>query len=145
MGGHYGGGSNGNRYGGGNMPNRLGGVFRLATKMTWGVAVVGIGVLTLAAGIGFVLVDPLLNLLASLIGVAVTSGKDAATLFGAGDLAGIAIDAAKSTDLPSQILALLAVVLKPLIVIGWAIGVVLLLALPVIAGKLAEASRRYRG
>lgn len=149
MGSHFGRGgghrgfSGGNSYGGG-MSSRAGGLMRVAAGMTWGVAIVGVAVLSLAAIVGFVLVDPVLNILASLAGVAVTSGKEAATLFGAGEMAGVAIDAAKASDLPAQLLALLAFVAKPLIVVGWAFGVVVLLALPIVASKIGAASRRWR-
>jgi hypothetical protein len=75
----------------------------------------------------------------------VDSGKDLATTAGAGKEIGNIVDGLNVSGLLGQAIAVLRVILKPMIVIVWAIGALALIAAPAILPKLGRllATRRH--
>lgn len=110
---------------------------RPALMLLWAAAAIG---WSLLAWLGYSLADPLLAWLgATLPGVA-ESGGELATVFG-GKEAGAAVDALGAGPIAAQGLGLLAIVLKPAIVVVWVLG---LAALAVLATLVAGAGRLGR-
>ena len=93
---------------------------------------------------GFLLVDPVLSWLAAAMGAVSQTGKDAATILGAGELGGILIDGANASGLPGLVLGALALLAKPAIVLMWGIGMAILVGLPLVARKLGQSRSDYR-
>jgi len=92
---------------------------------------------SLLAWSGYILVDPLLTWLASSAGLLVESGKDVATAMGAKEFVPIA-DTIGIGGLLGQFISLLQLVLKPAIVVVWAIGALLLMATGLLFPRLRE-------
>lgn len=118
---------------------------RLPRKLPMAVVLVGLILWSLFAWIGYALVDPVLSWVAANAGVLLDTGKGLAAATEAGKEVGAAVDTLNVGGLLGQAIALLRVVLKPAIVIVWAIGALLLVAAPFIISKVGRllARRRY--
>lgn len=116
----------------------------LPRKLPMAVALVGLVLWSLLAWVGYVLVDPILGWVAASVGLLVDGGKDIATATG-GKEVGIILDNLNVSGFLGQIIALLRVVLKPAIVVVWAIGALILTAAPFILPKIGRifAGRRH--
>ncbi|NIJ43508.1 hypothetical protein FHS78_003823 [Parvibaculum indicum] len=101
------------------------------------VVLVGLVLWSLLAWVGYVLVDPILGWVAASAGLLVDGGKDIATATGGNEI-GIILDNLNVSGFLGQTIALLRVVLKPAIVVVWAIGALALIAAPVILRKIAR-------
>lgn len=98
---------------------------RLRRKLPLAVVIIGLVLWSLLAWIGYALVDPVLGWVASSAGLLVDGGKAIATATG-GKEVGSLIDTLNADGILGQVIALLRVVLKPIIVVVWAIGALLL-------------------
>lgn len=99
-------------------------------KFGLGAAFVALVLWTLFAWVGYGLADSILAWLSSNAGVIVQSGKDAAAATGIGkDVIG-AVDSAQTTGFLGGLVGLVGVVLRPLIVVVWALGAAFILAVP---------------
>lgn len=118
---------------------------RLPRKLPAAVVLVGLLLWSLLAWIGFSLVDPVLGWLAVNIGLLVDSGEGLATSAGAGNVVGSILGDLNLSGFLGQVIALLQVLLKPAIVIVWAIGAFILVASPLILPKIGRllAGRRH--
>lgn len=110
---------------GGGAPLRLKPVVRVALM-------VGLVMWSLLAWATYVLVDPALDWIAAGTGTLVDSGKAVATATGVGKEIGGVAEGLNAGGFWDWILALLRVVLKPAIIIVWAIGALALIAAPAI-------------
>lgn len=85
---------------------------------------------TLFAWVGYSLVDSILAWTSTNVGVIVQTGKDAATATGIGtDVVG-AFDSSQTTGFLGGLVGLVGVVLRPLIIVVWLGGAVLIMAAP---------------
>jgi len=105
---------------------------RLPRKLRMAILLVGLVLWSLLAWIAYSLVDPVVGWVAASAGLLVDGGKGLATVVGAGKEVGAVVDNLNVNDFLGQTIALLRVVLKPAIVIVWAIGALALFAAPVI-------------
>jgi hypothetical protein len=69
-------------------------------------------------------------------GLAVDSGKDLATAAGVGKEAGRLVDGLDVGGVLGQVIALLRAVAKPMVIVLWAVGAVLLVAAPFILPRI---------
>ncbi|MBY0317894.1 MAG: hypothetical protein K2X72_04140 [Reyranella sp.] len=106
--------------------------------MSWIVVITGLAIWSLIAWIAYALVDPLLGWVAGSAGALVEGGKDLATATGAGKDIGSVLDKLNTSGLSGQGIALFRVVIKPAIVVLWAIGAVALVAAPVILPRIGR-------
>lgn len=100
------------------------------------VVLVGLVLWSLLALIGYALVDPVLGWIAANAGLLVDSGKGLATAIGAGKEVGSVVANLNVSGFLGQAIALLRVVLKPAIIVLWAIGAIALIAAPVILPRI---------
>lgn len=111
----------------GNMPSKRGS--RLP-KIGIGTALVVVVVWTLIAWVGYGMVDGILAWATSNVGAIVQSGKDAAAATGIGkDVIGT-IGGSQATGFLGGLIGLAGIVLRPLIVLVWMAGTVLILLGP---------------
>jgi hypothetical protein len=108
---------------------------RLPRKLPMAVVLVGLVLWSLLAWVGYVLVDPVLGWVAASAGLLVDGGKDIAAATG-GKEVGTILDNLNVSGFLGQVIALLRVVLKPAIVVVWAIGALILVAAPFILPKI---------
>ncbi|MBE7185975.1 MAG: hypothetical protein INR68_16380 [Methylobacterium mesophilicum] len=87
---------------------------------------------SLLAWFGYMAADPLLVWLGSALGVVVESSQGVAEAFG-GKPAGEVFGALNAGGAGAQILAVASLILKPAIVVIWALGMVALAVLPTLA------------
>lgn len=111
---------------------------RILRPMSWIVVITGLAIWSLIAWIAYALVDPLLGWVAGSAGALVEGGKDLATATGAGKDIGSVLDKLNTSGLSGQGIALFRVVIKPAIVVLWAIGAVALVAAPVILPRIGR-------
>ena len=111
---------------------------RVPRKLPLAVVLVGLVLWSLLAWALYVLVGPVLSWIAGNAGLLADSGKDLATTAGAGKEIGNIVDGLNVSGLLGQVIAVLGVILKPLIVIVWAIGALSLIAAPAILPKLGR-------
>jgi len=106
---------------------------------------VGLMVWSAIALIGYVSIDNLLGWVATIAGNVVGSGKDIATAVGVGKEQVGAIEALNVSGILGQAIILLKIIAKPAIVILWGIGVIALLAAPLILSRVGRlfALRRH--
>ncbi len=118
---------------------------RLPRKLPKAVVLVGLVLWSLFAWAGYALVDPVLGWIAASAGFLLDSGKDIATATGAGKELGVIVDGLNARGFMQQAITLLRVILKPAIVVVWAIGALILIAAPLILPKIARliAARRH--
>lgn len=118
---------------------------RVPRKLPLAVVLVGLVLWSLLAWALYVLVGPVLSWIAANAGLLADSGKDLATTAGAGKEIGNIVDGLNVSGLLGQVIAVLRVILKPMIVIVWAIGALALIAAPAILPKLGRllATRRH--
>lgn len=104
-------------------------------------ALVVLVVWTLLAWGGYSLIDGLLAWTSTNAGALVQTGKDAAAATGIGsEVAGV-VGSAETSGLLSGFFALLSAVLKPLVVVVWLVGAVLIMAAPRLVSLL---TRKFR-
>jgi len=115
---------------------------RLLRPISWIVVIAGLAVWSLLAWIGYALVDPVLGWVAANAGLLVDGGKGLATATGAGKEVGSVVDNLNVSGFLGQAIALLRVVLKPAIMVLWAIGALALIAAPVILPRIINRARR---
>lgn len=89
-------------------------------------------------------IDSLLGWAATIAGNVVDSGKDIATAVGVGKEQVGAVDALNVSGLLGQAITLLKIIAKPAIVILWGIGVITLLAAPLILSRVGRLFARRR-
>lgn len=101
---------------------------------------------SLLTWMGYALVNPILAWVAANAGLLVDSGKDLATATGAGKEVGSVVDNLNVSGFLGQAIALLRAVLKPALIVLWAIGVLVLIAAPVIVPRIGRmlGERRHR-
>ena len=118
---------------------------RLPRKLPMAVVLVGLVLWSLLALAGYALVDPVLGWVAAGAGLLIDGGKGLATAVGAGREVGAVVDNFNVSGFLGQTIALLRVVLKPAIVVVWAIGTLILVAAPLILPKIGRlfAGRRH--
>jgi hypothetical protein len=109
---------------------------RLPRKLPVAVVLIGLVVWTAIAWGAYALVDPLLGWVESSTGTLVESGKSLATTAGAGKEVGSLIETAGGSS--GKIIGWLRVLLKPVIVVVWALGVLALLAAPLILRSIGN-------
>lgn len=117
---------------------------RLPRKLPMAVALVGLVLWSLFAWIGYILVDPVLNWVALNAGVLLDTGKGLAAVTEGGKEVGAVVDNLNVSGLLGQAIALLRAVVKPAIVIVWAIGALALIAAPVILPRVGRLLDRRR-
>lgn len=106
--------------------------------------IVALAVWSLLAWMAYVLVDPALDWVAATSGILVDNGKGIATATGVGEQIGNAAAGLSAAGFWGQALAFLRLVLKPGIIIVWAIGALALIAAPVILPRIGRIlGRRY--
>lgn len=111
---------------------------RMLRPISWIVVILGLGVWSLLAWVGYALVDPVLGWVATNAGLLVDGGKDLATATGAGKEVGSAVDNLNVSGFLGQAIALLRVIVKPAIIVLWAIGALALVAAPVILPRIGR-------
>lgn len=118
---------------------------RLPRKLPMAVVLVGLVLWSLLAWAGYALVDPILGWVAANAGLLVDGGKGLAGAVGVGKEVGVVVDNLNVSGFLGQIIALLRVVLKPAIIVVWAIGAAVLVAAPLILPKIGRlfAGRRH--
>jgi len=104
----------------------------------------GLFLWSLFAWIGYVLVDPVLGWVAVSAGLLLDTGEGLANATGMGEDIGALIANLDVGGLSGQALALLRVILKPAIIAVWALGVLALIAAPVLLPKGAKLFATYR-
>lgn len=111
---------------------------RRPRRLPVAVVIVGLVLWSLLALIGYALVDPVLGWIAASAGLLVDGAKGLATAAGAGKEVGGVVDNLNVSGFLGQAVALLRVVLKPAIIILWAIGALALIAAPVILPRIGR-------
>lgn len=111
---------------------------RLTRKLPRAVVLVGLVLWSLLAWAGYALVDPVLGWVASNAGLLVDGGKGLATATGVGKEVGSVVDNLNVSGFLGQAIALLRVVMKPAIIVLWAIGAVAIIAAPVILPRVGR-------
>lgn len=109
---------------------------RRPRPISWIAVMVSLAVWSLVAWVGYVSVDGVLGWVAGNAGLAVDSGKDLATAAGVGKEAGRLVDGLDVGGVLGQVIALLRAVAKPMVIVLWAIGAVLLVAAPFILPRI---------
>lgn len=120
-------------------PTEYNGTPRLRRKLPVAFVFVGLVLWSLLAWIGYSLVDPVLGWVASSAGLLVDGVKAIATATG-GKAAGTILDNVNVSGFLGQIIALLGVALKPIIVVVWAIGALVLAAARYLLPKIGWLS-----
>lgn len=105
--------------------------------IAWIVVVVGFMMWTLLAWTAYALADGVVGWLAANAGVVVESGKNLATAAGAGKEAASMVDRLNPSGWIAQAATLLQVVLKPAIILLWAVGAIALLGAPLILSRIS--------
>jgi hypothetical protein len=106
--------------------------------------VFGLVAWSLLAWVGYVLVDPALDWVAASSGVLVDGGKGIATVTGVSKEVGSVAEGLNVGGFGQWAIGLLRAVLKPAIIIFWALGALALIAAPVILPKISMIlGRRY--
>lgn len=117
---------------------------RLPRKLRMAVVLVGLVLWSLLAWMAYALVDPVLAWVAGSGGLLVDGGKGLATVTGAGKEVGSVLDNLNASGFWGQAIALLRVVLKPAVIILWALGALALIAAPVILPRISRLLGRRR-
>ena len=115
----------------------------LPRKLPIAAALVGLVLWSLLAWVGYLLVDPILGWVAASVGLLVDGGKDIVSATG-GKEVGTILDNIYVSGFLGQIIALSRVVLKPTILVVWAIGALILVAAPFILPKIGRMFARRR-
>lgn len=108
------------------------------------VVLVGLVLWSLLALAGYILADPVLDWIAASAGLLVDGGKGLATATGVGKEVGNIVDGLNVSGFLGQAIALFRVILKPTIVIVWAMGAILLIAAPAILPKIGRLLTAFR-
>jgi len=117
---------------------------RVLRPISWIVVIVGLAVWSLLAWVGYALVDPVLGWVAANAGLLADGGKGLATATGAGKEVGSVVDGLNVNGFLGQAIALLQAVVKPAIIVVWAIGALALVAAPVILPRVGRLLGRRR-
>lgn len=115
---------------------------RMLRPISWIAVLVGLALWSLIVWIGYALVDPILGWVAANAGLVIDSGKGLAT--GAGKDAASVLQRINASEVLGQTIIFLSAVLKPAIVVLWAIGALALLAMPLILPRLGGLLGRRR-
>jgi hypothetical protein len=138
---------------GGRLPHRLLGIVRphparfdetppAPRSGVWIAVFVGIALWSLFAWFGYASADAVLDWLASNVGRVVEGGKDLAGAVGFGKEAGSLAERLNASGFLGQVIKLLHSIFKPLIVVVWGLGVLALLAAPLLAARVRRFSGR---
>ncbi|MBI2719790.1 MAG: hypothetical protein HY245_11950 [Rhizobiales bacterium] len=100
--------------------------------------IVGLAAWSLVAWIGYALADPVLGWVVASAGLLVDAGKGLSTVTGIGKEVGGVVGNLDVSGLLGQAIALLRIVVKPAIVVFWAIGALALIAAPVILPRFGR-------
>lgn len=111
---------------------------RMLRPISWIVVIVGLAVWSLLAWVGYALADPVLGWVATNAGLLVDGGKGLATATGAGKEVSSVVDNLNVSGFLGQAIALLRVIVKPAIIVLWAIGALALVAAPVILPRIGR-------
>ncbi len=117
---------------------------RLMRPISWIGVLAGLSVWSLLAWIGYAFVDPILSWFATNAGLLTASGKNLATVAGAGKGVGSVVDNLNVNGFSGQAIALLRVVLKPAIIVLWVIGALALIAAPLVLPRIGRMLGRRR-
>lgn len=110
----------------------------LPRKLPMAVVLAGLVLWSLLAWVGYALVDPVLGWIAANTGLLVDGGKGLATAIGVGKEAGSVVDSLNVSGFLGQAIALLRTIVKPAIIVLWAIGALALAAAPVILPRVGR-------
>ena len=113
----------------GGRPTKAGG------PVVWFVIVMGLALWSFLAWIGYVSAEGILNWIAGNAYTVVENGKTIAGAAGVGKDAITVIEGLNLGDLAGSAIALLKIVLKPAIIVVWALGALVLVAVPLILAK----------
>lgn len=103
--------------------------------VAWFVILIGLTLWSFLAWIGYSSADGILNWIAGNADTVVENGKTIGRASGIGKDAITVIEGLKLGDLAGSAIALLKIVLKPAIIVIWAIGASVLVAVPLILAK----------
>ena len=109
---------------------------RISRPASWIVVIIGLAVWSLVAWIAYALVDSVLGWAAGSTSVLIDGGKDLATATGTGKDVGTVLDNLNAGGLLGQAITFLRIVIKPTVVVLWAIGALVIIAAPVILPRL---------
>lgn len=118
----------------GNSQPRL----RISRPGFWIIAIAGLAGWSLLAWVGYALVDPILGWVTASAGLLADGATDLASVTGTGKEVGSILDSLNTSGFLGQAIAWLGVVLKPAIVIVWAIGAVVLIAAPMVLPRIGR-------
>lgn len=110
-------------------------------KFSMAVALIVLVLWSLFAWVGYSLVDSILAWTSTNVDAIVQTGKDAATATGIGTEVVSAFDSSQTTGFLGGLVGLVGVVLRPLIVVVWLCGAVLILAAPWLVSLLRRKFR----
>lgn len=110
-------------------------------RLPWAVVFALLLVWSLLAWGTYALSDPVLGWVAAAAGVAMDSGRALATDIGGAEVGGL-VGKINAGGLFRQALALLALVLKPVIILLWALGALVILAAPAILPRVGRLLAR---
>lgn len=111
---------------------------RILRPISWIVVLAGLALWSLLAWVGYALVDPALGWVVANAGLLADSGKGLATATGTGKEVGSVVDNLNVSSFSGQAIALLRVVLKPAIIVLWAIGALALIAAPLLLPRIGR-------
>lgn len=117
---------------------------RVLRPISWIVVLLILAFWSIVSWVGYASVDPVLGWAAANVGAMLEGGKNIVTATGVGKEIGSVVDSLNVSGLLGQAIALLLVVVKPLIIIVWAIGAIAVVASPVILPKLGRFRARRR-
>lgn len=108
------------------------------------ISIAGVLIWTVFAYFGYVVIDIGLNWLSASGDAVLASGRDLGVLVGAGKEVGAMVDGVRSSGLLQQIVSLVRMLLIPAMLVIWFLGVIALMILPRIFGKVLSlvSSRR---
>jgi hypothetical protein len=110
----------------------------------WIAALVGVALWTLLAWLSYASVDAVMNWLAANAGAVIEGGKDLAGAAGVGKEAGSFAERLNAGGFVAEVTKLLQVALRPAIVVVWALGVLGLLAAPLLVSRVRRmVGRRH--
>jgi hypothetical protein len=118
--------------------------FRRSRFLIVGAALVALVVWSGLAWMVYALADPLLGWLAANLGVLIDSGRNVATAVGGSEVGGLA-GPLDMESLGGQLIAWLRVLLKPAILLVWALGALIIAATPLVLPRILRllAERRF--
>jgi len=110
-------------------------------RFGFGLALVALVIWSLLAWLAYGLADGLIAWTSANAGAILQTGKDAVAVTGVGKEVAGALDVAQGAGFISGTLALIAVFLRPAVIVGWMIGAAVILAAPWLLSRLVR--RRF--